>query len=393
MIHGFKYRFYPTEDQELLLRKTVGCCRYVHNRALELKSKAWTDSKKSMSFSEVSGLLTQWKKDPETEWLGEVSSVALQQSLRNLDVAYSNFFKKRSKYPRFKSKKSGGSVRFVSTGFRIKDGNVWIAKTADPLNVVWSRPLPEGVSPTSCTVSLTPDNRWFISFVCEDPSIRHLPKVDSEVGLDMGLTSLVTLSTGEKITNHRHARTDHVRLKKAQQRLAKKQKGSANRRKARIKVARIYARIADRRRDQLHKLTTRLVHENQVIAVEDLNVRGMQQNRKLARSISDASWTMMKQFLEYKCDWYGRELVVNDRWYPSTKTCFDCGHVVEKLPLEIREWVCPVCKVKHDRDVNAARNILAVGHTVLACGETVRPKRGKALRLDSMKQESVVETP
>jgi putative transposase len=224
------------------------------------------------------------------------------------------------------------------------------------------------------TVSQDSAGRWFVSMLCEDASVRPLPALDAAVGIDAGITTLVTLSTGEKITNPRHERRDRTRLAKAQRVLAKKEKGSRNRDKARIKVAKVHARIADRRRDFLHQLTTRLVRENQTIVIEDLTVRNMVKNKSLARAISDAAWTDMRSMLEYKCTWYGRNLVAIDRWFPSTKLCSACGTVQDKLPLNVREWTCR-CGATHDRDVNAACNILAAGLAVTACGAGVRPQR------------------
>jgi putative transposase len=211
------------------------------------------------------------------------------------------------------------------------------------------------------TVSRDAAGRWFVSILMEDPTIKPLPRVAQTVGIDAGLTSLLTLSTGEKITNPRHERRDRDKLAKAQRVLARKRKGSANRAKAKRKVARVHARIADRRRDHLHKLTTRLVHENQVLAVEDLAVRNMLGNHSLARAISDASWGELRRMLEYKAEWYGRTVVAVDRWYPSSKTCSTCGAMATAMPLSIREWECSGCGSRHDRDVNAARNILSAG--------------------------------
>jgi putative transposase len=298
----------------------------------------------------------------------------LQATLRDLQTAYVNFWQKRAKYPRFKAKHKGrDTATFFSNCFTWRDGQLVLAKMIDSLDIRWSRPLPEGVSPSSVTVSRDAADRWFVSILCED-TICTLPSVDSVVGIDVGITSLVTLSTGEKVTNPRYERRDRTRLAKAQRRLARKEKGSKNRAKARVQVARVYARIADRRRDYLHKLTTRLVRENQTVVIEDLAVRNMVHNHSLARAISDASWSELRRQLEYKADWYGRTVIAIDRWYPSSKTCSACGAVVEKLPLNVREWTCR-CGSVHDRDVNAAKVILAAGLAVSACGDGVRPSR------------------
>ncbi len=243
-----------------------------------------------------------------------------------------------------------------------------------PLAVVWSRPLPDRAEPSTVTVSRDPAGRWFVSLLCQCTVEPH-PASDSVVGIDAGITSLVTLSTGEKIANPRHERRDRARLALAQRRLARTQKDSANRDKARLKVARVHARITDRRRDFLHQLTTRLVRDNQAVVIEDLSVRNMVRNHHLARAISDAAWRQMRAMLAYKCQWYGRDLVVTGRWYPSSKTCSACGHAASSLPLAVREWECVHCGVRHDRDINAAVNIRAAGLAVLACGAGVRPAR------------------
>lgn len=380
MNRAYRYRFYPTPEQESLLRRTVGCCRFVYNRALALRQEAWTQRQEKLSGYDLMKKITEWKKDPETEWLSEVSIVPLQQAVNNLEVAYRNFFAKRAKYPTFKKKGSGGSCRFTENGFRIKNGEVWLAKTKAPLDIHWSRPLPEGASPKQCTVRLTPSGKWYISFPCE-VEIPHLPKIEKSVGLDMGISALVTTSDGEKITNPRPLRKWRKKLAQAQKHLARKQKGSKRRLRAKRKVARIHEKISETRKDQLHKLTTRLVRENQTIVVEDLSVRNMVRNHCLAGSISDAGWATLRSMLEYKCNYYGRELKVIDRWFPSSKTCHGCGHVIEKLPLNVREWCCPKCEASLDRDINAAINILSAGTVDYTDGGNVKPKRAKSVNV------------
>jgi putative transposase len=359
---AFRYRFEPTAEQAVLLARTFGCVRFVWNWALAERQRAYTVEGRSMSYAESDRMLTTLKADPERAWLGEVSSVPLQQTLRHLQAAYGAFFAKRARYPRFKRKHHcRDSATFTRNGFSWRDGELRLAKLSEPLQIRWSRPLPEGAQPSSVTVSRDAAGRWFVSILVDDPTIRALPRVEETVGIDAGLTSLVTLSTGEKVTNPRHERRDREKLAKAQRTLARKAKGSANRAKAKRKVARVHARIADRRGDHLHKLTTRLVHENQVLAIEDLTVRNMQRNHSLARAISDASWSQMRCMLEYKAAWYGREVVAVDRWYPSSKTCSTCGTMAAHMPLSVRDWSCSGCGTQHDRDVNAARNILTAG--------------------------------
>lgn len=248
----------------------------------------------------------------------------------------------------------------------------------EPLSIAWSRPLPQGCKPSTVTVTKDCADRYFVSLLVEE-DIAHLQPVEQSVGADLGLKDFVVLSTGETVGNPKFFHTDEKKLAKAQRQLAKKQQGSKNRAKARRKVARIHARIADRRRDFLHKLSTRLIRENQTICVESLAVKHMVKNHKLAKAISDVGWSEFVSQLEYKANWYGRHLVKIDTFYPSSKRCFDCGHTLDALSLDMRQWTCPACGVVHDRDVNAAQNIHAVGLTVLeACGEAVRPGRVQA---------------
>ncbi|MFD0905422.1 RNA-guided endonuclease InsQ/TnpB family protein [Actinomadura sediminis] len=385
---AFRYRFYPTGEQAAELLRTFGCVRLVYNRALEERTRAWYGEQRRVTYAESSAALTAWKKTGELAFLNEVSSVPLQQALRHLQTAFTNFFAGRARYPRFKSrKKSRQSAEYTRSAFKCRDGELTLAKMPGALDIVWSRPLPAGSEPSTVTVSRDAAGRWFVSILCEDRVTGPAP-AERAVGVDAGLTSLVTLSTGEKVANPRYERRDRRRLARAQKDLARKVKGSANRDKARRKVARIHARIADRRRDHLHKLSTRLVHENQVVVIEDLGVRNMVKNRSLARAISDVAWRELRSMLECKAGWYGRELVVIDRWFPSSKLCSECGTVAGELPLGAREWRCR-CGAVHDRDVNAARNLLAAGLAVSACGDGVRPQRESSRTgRSSVKQET-----
>ncbi|MFB2981027.1 RNA-guided endonuclease InsQ/TnpB family protein [Microseira sp. BLCC-F43] len=385
-IKAFSYRFYPTSEQENLLRRTLGCTRLVYNRALAARTEGWYADQKRIGYAETSSMLTQWKKTEELDFLNQVSSVPLQQCLRHLQTAYNNFFDGRAKYPKFKKKRNGGSAEFTKAAFKFKNGQVFLAKCAEPLPIRWSRMLPEGAAPSTITVKLSPSGRWSVSLLV-DVEIEALPKTDSQVGIDLGITSLLTLSTGEKITNPKGFKAKYRKLRRVQTALSRKQKGSNNRHKARLKVARVHQEIADARIDNLHKLTTQLVRENQTIAIEDLAVKNMVKNRKLAQAISDASWGELVRQLEYKCGWYGRTLIKIDRWFPSSKRCGNCGHIVETLPLDIREWDCPQCGTHHDRDINAANNILAAGLAVSVCGATVRPHESKSRKAGAMKQK------
>jgi putative transposase len=370
---AYRYRCYPTPEHAQELVRTFGCVRLVYNRALETRTAAWYGERRRVSYVQSSAMLTEWKRGPELAFLNEVSSVPLQQSLRHLQGAFVAFWDKRTRFPRFKRKRGRQSAEYTRSAFRWRNGQLTLAKMTEPLGIVWSRPLPDGAEPSTVTVSRDPAGRWFVSILVET-AVEPLPPTDSAVGVDAGITSLITISTGKKIPNPRHERRDRARLAREQRRLARKRKGSNNRARQRRKVARIHARIADRRRDTLHQLSTRLVRENQAVVIEDLAVRNMLGNHHLARAISDAAWSQLRAMLLYKCRWYGRELIVIDRWYPSSKVCSACGALQDTMPLGVREWACR-CGATHDRDVNAARSILAAGLAVAACGDGVRPAR------------------
>jgi putative transposase len=375
MKRAYRYRCYPTQQQAAELERTFGCVRLVYNRALEARTVAWCQDQRRVSYAQTSALLTAWKRDEELAFLNDVSSVPLQQALRHLQGAFAAFWAGRAKYPRFKSKKRRrDAAEYTRSAFRYRDGQLTLAKMREPLAIVWSRLMPDGAHPSTVTVSRDPAGRWFVSLLIEEV-VQPLAPSSGQVGVDAGLTSLVTLSTGEKVTNPRYERRDRARLARAQRNLARKRPGSANRAKARRSVARVHARIADRRRDHLHKLSTRLVRDNQTVVVENLHVRGMTGNHTLARAISDAGWSELRRQLSYKCAWYGRELLVVDRFYPSSKICSTCGHLVGTLALPMRSWTCQGCGTWHDRDVNAARNILAAGLAAAACEADVRPQR------------------
>ncbi|MFI1154570.1 RNA-guided endonuclease InsQ/TnpB family protein [Streptomyces sp. NPDC020817] len=321
---AFKYRFHPTDVQAAEPSRAFGCVRKVYNLALAARTEAWA-RKERVNYSQASGMLTVWKKTEELAFLGEVSSVPLQQCLRHLQAAFSNFFGKRAKCPRFKSrKKSRKSAEYTGSGFRFRDGKLTLAKMAGPLDIVWSRPLPEGSLPSMVTVSQDAAGRWFVSLLCEDPNVVPLPAVGTAVGIDAGLD----------------------------------------------------------------RLTTRLVRENQTLVIENLTVRTMVKNRGLARAVSDAAWRQMRRMLEHEAAWYGRDLVVVDRWFPSSKLCSHCGSLAGKMPLSVRAWTCEGCGTIHDRDVNAAKNLLAAGRAVAACGAGVRPQRRTPGGQSAMKQET-----
>src|SRR5713101_6515604 len=374
---AYKYRAYPTTEQASILARTFGCARYVYNWALRLRTDAYYQRHKRVYYADTSSALTQLKQQQSHQWLNEVSSVPPQQALRHLDKAFRNFFEGRAKYPAFKKKQGAQTAEYTTSAFKWNGKHLTLARMDMPLDIHWSRALPDGCKPTKVTVHKDTANRYFVSLLVEE-DITHLPPVEQEVGLDLGLKSMVILSTGETVGNPKFFAQDEKQLAKAQRRHARKQKGSKNKDHARRTVARIHARISDRRRDYQHKLSTRIIRENQTICVESLAVKNMVKNHCLAKAISDVGWGEFVRQLEYKSQWYGRTLSKIDRWYPSSKTCHECKHVVEDLPLDVREWVCPECGVWHDRDSNASLDILAEGLSASACGGGVRHARAKA---------------
>ncbi len=371
---AYKYRFYPTAEQQIILAQTFGCCRFVYNWGLITRKTAYFQYGQSLSYNDLATMLPALKE--QYPWLRDASSVPLQQALRHLDRAFVNFFEGRADCPTFKKKRHEQSATYASNAFTWEGATLTPAKMDTPLEIVWHRPLPEGARPSSITITKDSANRYFISILVEE-NIKPLPATAQMVGLDLGITSMVALSTGETVGNPKYFARDEKQLAKAQRRHARKKKGSKNRAKARLKVARIHARIADRRRDYQHKLSTHIVHENQVVCVESLAVKNMVKNHALAKAISDVGWGEFVRQLGYKARWYGRTLVKIDQWYPSSKTCHACKHVLDSLTLDIREWVCPACGTVHDRDTNAALNILAEGLSVKACGGNGRPVRAR----------------
>ncbi|MEU3469932.1 RNA-guided endonuclease TnpB family protein [Streptomyces sp. NPDC006687] len=380
----YRFRFYPAADQAAQLTQTFGACRWVYNEGLALRVKAWEEHRVSLGFAETCRALTGWKRVRQTAWLKETSSAVLQQSLRHLDSAFSRFFKGSANYPKRKSRHhSKDSATYVRTGFRwVEDperpgtATVTLAKQTKPLDIRWSRALPAGQLPVKLNVTRDRAGRFFLSVLVEEV-IVPLPEVflpggrePKAMGLDLGLATLVTLDDGENLPHPRLLAKYEKRLVSLQRELHRKQKGSKNRGKARERIARLYASIGDVRRDQLDQYTTRLVRENQVLVVEDLPIAnllsagtGGSRRRKAAinRSITDAAWGELLRQLRYKCDWYGRTLVIVDRFFPSTRRCSACHAKGPKLHVSIREWTCAECGAAHDRDENAAVNLREEG--------------------------------
>src|ERR1017187_8521112 len=371
---AYKVRAYPTVDEQVMFARTFGCVRVVWNRTLATRHARYATERKSTSYAQTDRALTAMKRDPELEWLNEVSSVPLQQALRHQYKAFQAFFAKRARYPRYKSRTGKQVATYTRSAFRWQDGQVTLAKMSAPLRIVWSWPGidPASLDPSTVSVSRDPAGRWFVVLHGDVPDPAPLPATGHTVGVDLGLKDFAVLSTGERIPHPKHMERREVRLKRYQRRLARCQRGSANRKKAVRRVARQHARVADARRDFLPKTSTDLIRRFDVISVEDLNVAGMTRNRCLAKAITQTGWGEFRAFLEYKAQRHGRQVVAVNRWYPSSKTCSECGHLLASLSLGTRTWQCPSCGTRHDRDINAAQNIEAAGLAVLACGGGVR---------------------
>ncbi|GII64896.1 transposase [Sphaerisporangium krabiense] len=317
-----------------------------------------------------------------------MSSVPLQQAIRHQQVAFTNFFAGRARYPRYKSRGGRQSAEYTRSGFRYRDGRLWLAKMDAPLEFVWSWPDVDvtAIDPTTVTASRDPCGRWYVSFAVEVDAPERAPAPGAVVGVDLGVKDFAVTSDGEKIANPRVLAKRERNLARYQRRMARKRRGSNNRAKARAKVARAHRKVAASRADFLHRMSTRLVRDHDVIVVEDLAVKNMVRNHKLAKAISDSGWGTFRRQLEYKTAKYGRHLIVIDRWYPSSRTCSACGHLLATLSLNTRHWTCPGCGTRHDRDINAAKNILAAGLAVSACGGDVRHSGSSRVR-SPVKQE------
>lgn len=366
---AYRYRITPDAEQAAMLARTFGCARYVYNWGLRVRTDAFYQRQERIGYTENSKLLTALKQESDKLWLAECSNVVLQQSLSNLDTAFKNFFQGRARYPTFKNRFGKQSARYTTSGFRWKNGKIWLAKMKTPLDICWSREFTG--TPSGVTVSKDSSGRYFISILVKE-EIQLLPVINKMIGIDLGLKHAAILSDGTKIPNPTFLRKAEKKLARAQRKLSRTQKDSKNREKARHQVALVHAKIADQRRDWQHKLTTQIVKENQVISVESLKVKNMVKNHCLAKSILDVGWGEMIRQLEYKTNWYGRTLVKIDQWYPSSKRCSACGYILDILKLNTREWTCPECGIAHDRDINAATNILSAGLSIIAGSDQLR---------------------
>jgi putative transposase len=391
---AYRCRAYPDEAQAGVLARTFGCVRVVWNRTLAGRHRLWYAEGRSLSYAASDRALTQMKRDPDLAFLNEVSSVPLQQALRHQHKAFSAFFAKRARYPRFKSRRSRQCAHYTRSAFTMRGGVLQLAKTDGPLRFTWSWPDTDltALDPAMVIVSRESDGRWYVTFTVDAADPEPVPAAGHAVGVDLGVKDFAVTSGGEKIANPRHLERKARNLARYQRRMSRCMTGSANRKKATAKVARAHRKVRNARQDFLHRASTRLVRQNDMIVIEDLAVRNMIRNRSLARAISDCGWGEFRRQLAYKCERYGRELVVIDRWYPSSKTCSACGHLLAELSLGTRHWTCPSCRARHDRDLNAAKNILAAGRAVAqeytgdACGAGVR-RQGSSLPRSAVKQE------
>lgn len=369
MKQRWNFRCYPTAEQERVLARTFGCTRFVWNRFLEERTAAYARGER-MNYNASSAALSALKKEADFSWLNEVSSVPTQQSLRHLQTAFRNFFDKRTGYPSFKRKEGKQSAEYTRSAFKFEVGNqrLVIAKLGR-LKAKWSRHVP--VVPTTVTVMRKPSGRYFVSMVV-DVQPAPLPDTGKAVGVDFGISRLATLSNGERVSNPKYSNRYQRQLKRQQQSLARKTKGSNRYKRQKQRVARVHEQIANSRGDTAKKLAWSLVTRYDTICVEDLALRNMAKNHSLARSLSDAGIGKAIRTIESKAAMHGKTVVKIDRWFPSSKMCSECGCLQSALPLSVRQWTCD-CGTNHDRDENAAHNILAVGHTVTGRGASVSP--------------------
>ena len=389
---SYKIRLYPNKEQKILLEKHFGCVRFVYNHFLNVRNVEYKTNKVNMSYYDTANELSVLKNKEEFIFLNEVNSQSLQWSLRFLDIAFRNFFRGQSKFPNFKKKSNNQSFKVpVNTTFKLKNNKIIIPKFKEGINFRGKLVLDNLVKFNSVNVSKTPSGKYYATLQGEF-NYEPITQNDNKVGIDLGLKEFLITDTGIKIDNPKYLKKSLKKLKYKQKQLSKKIKGSNNRNKQRIIVSLIHEKITNKRMDFLHKLSQKIINENQVICLENLAIKNMIKNHKLAQSISDVSWSKLIEMLKYKSEWNDRQLVQIDRFYPSSKSCSECHYINDNLTLNDREWTCTSCGTNHDRDINAAKNILIQGINILSGSGTesdIKQKPVEALRLrKSMKQES-----
>jgi len=362
---SYKLRIYPTKIQEVLLSKHFGSCRFIFNYYLNNRKEIYLKDKKSSNYYSDANDLTQLKKDENLAWLKEINSQSLQASIRNLDIAYKNFFNKQSKFPRFKSKYDKQSFK-IPQNIKIKNDKIFIPKFTEGIKINLYKDIKDIEDKImSVTISKSKTGKYYASINYE---MNHDPfkKTGSKVGIDTGIKDLAILSDGTIYENIKALKVKLKKLKYEQKQLSKKQKGGNSRLKQRIKLAKIYEKIVNARKDYLHKISTEIIKNHDIICIEDLHVKNMMKNHRLAQAFSDVSLGTFYSMLKYKADWNDKTIVKIDKFFPSSKTCSNCGWINQNLTLNIRKWNCPLCKTHHDRDLNAAQNILRQGLNLLS---------------------------
>lgn len=383
MLKSYKFQLLPNEQQKKLLGQHFGCKRFVWNYFLNKRKEEYLNNKKTLNYYDCAKELTQLKETQEYDWLNKVNSQTLQHTLRDLDTAYNRFFRKESKFPNFKSKHHKQSFR-VPQHITVEDGKIYFPKFKEGIEVNVHRQFGEI---KFITVSKTPTGKYFVSLTCEEKESKKLKPSKNKIGIDLGIKEFAVCSNGERFENPKHYHKVEKKLKFNQRQLSKKVKGGTSRNKQRIKVALLHERVTNSRLDFLHKLSKKLIDENQVICVEDLNIKGMMNNHKLAKAIGTTGWGEFLRQLIYKAEWYGRTVIKIDRFFPSSKTCHGCGYINQELSLKDREWQC-ACGKHIDRDLNASLNILKQGLSMTGLGSksVTKQKRVESLALVKAKK-------